>query len=152
MKLLLVLAALAFIWGHSTMPADQSSQESEWFLRFVEPAVMAVSWCLQRFGVSMEPSALVRKMAHFTEFAVLGALMYLLFSSPQKRSRGVLPAAACLAAAAVDEFLQRFADGRAPGLRDVAIDFAGSCLGVALVAAMLALLYSRGRKRHGKNT
>ena len=149
-KLLLVLAALAFIWGHSVMTADISSQESEWFLSLVRPLVTAVGWCLQKFGVSAEASVLVRKMAHFSEYAVLGVLMYLLFSSPEKRSRGFLPAAACFAAAVVDEFLQRFADGRAPALRDVAIDFAGACLGIALTAAVLALLYRAAVKRRGK--
>ena len=151
LKLLLVLAMLAFIWGHSLMPADQSSQESESFLSFVQPAMTAVIRCLQRLGVSAEPSALVRKMAHFTEFAVLGVLMYLLFSSPEKHSRGLLPAAACLTAAAVDELLQRFAAGRAPALRDVGIDFGGACLGILLAAAILALLYRRGRRRRGNN-
>ena len=149
MKVILVLAALAFIWGHSLMTAEQSSQESEWFLELVKPAVTAVGWCLQRLGVSVEPSSLVRKMAHFSEFAVLGMLMYLLFSSREKRSRGLLPAAACLAAAVVDEFLQRFADGRAPGLRDVGIDFAGACIGI-LLAALLALGFLGIRKRRGK--
>lgn len=141
LKLLLVLAALAFIWGHSLAPAELSSQESEWFLNLVRPVVTAVGRCLERFGVSVMPSVLVRKLAHFSEYAVLGALMYLLFSTPQKRSRGFLPAAACLGTAVVDEFLQRFAAGRAPALRDVGIDFAGACLGILLTAAILALPY-----------
>ena len=148
-KLFLVLAMLAFIWGHSLMPAEVSSQESEWFLRLVKPAVMAADWCLRQFGVRVEPSALVRKMAHFSEFAVLGVLMYLLFSPPEKRSRGLLAAAGCLAAALIDEFLQRFAAGRAPALRDVGIDFAGACLGIALAAAVLALIHLAARKRRG---
>ena len=151
-KLLLVLAALAFIWGHSLMSADQSSLESERFLKLVKPLVMAVGWCLQKLGVSVAPSVLVRKMAHFTEYAVLGVMMYLLFSTPRKQSRGLLPAAACLAAAGVDEFLQRFADGRAPGLRDVAIDFAGACLGILLAAALLALAYRARKTRREKHT
>ena len=152
LKVLLVLAALAFIWGHSLVPADQSSRESEWFLNLARPVVMAVGWCLQKLGISAaEPSVLVRKMAHFTEYAVLGALMYLLFSTPKKRSRGLLPAAACFAAAVVDEFLQRFAVGRAPALRDVGIDFGGACLGILLAAAILALLH-RAVREHRERT
>ena len=151
LKIILVLAALAFIWGHSLMSADVSSMESERFLKLVKPLVMAVGWCLRRLGVSVPPSVLVRKMAHFTEYTVLGALVYFLFSTPQKRSRGLLPAAACLAAAAVDEVLQRFADGRAPALRDVGIDFAGSCLGILLAAALLALAYRARRTRREKH-
>ena len=150
LKLLLVLAAVAFIWGHSMVPAELSSRESEWFLKLVRPAVSAAGWCLQRFGVSVAPSVLVRKLAHFSEYAVLGVLMYLLFSTPQRQSRGVLPAAACLGTAAVDEFLQRFAEGRAPALRDVGIDFAGSCLGILAAAAILALLLGILRSRRKK--
>ena len=138
---------LAFIWGHSLMPAEVSSRESEWFLTLVEPAVTAVSWCLRRFGVETEPSVLVRKLAHFSEYAVLGVLMYMLLSTPMKR-RGILAAAACLAAAGVDEFLQRFADGRAPAMRDIGIDFAGACVGVLLAALLLARSFRRRRRRY----
>ena len=139
---------LAFIWGQSLMTADSSTRESESVLSFVRPAVTAVIQCLQRLGIDADPAVLVRKLAHFTEFAVLGILMYLLFSTPERGSRGILPAAACLAAAGVDEFLQRFADGRAPALRDVGIDFAGACVGILLAARFLARLFRRRRRRY----
>jgi len=133
------------------MSAELSTRESEWFLKLVRPAVTATGLYFRRVGGSAEPSVLVRKLAHFSEYAVLGVLMYLLFSTPQRRSRGVLPAAACLGTAGVDEFLQRFAEDRAPALRDVGIDFAGSCLGILAAAAILALLYHAVRKRREKN-
>ena len=144
LKVLLVLAALAFIWGHSMVPAALSSVESERFLALVRPLVTAAGRFLERLGIRAEESVLVRKLAHFAEYAVLGVLTYLLFVTPRHRGRLVLPAMFCLGAAAVDESIQRHIEGRAPALRDVGIDFAGACLGILAAAIVVALLFGLG--------
>ena len=150
LKLLLVAAVLAFIWGQSTMDAAASTAESQRFLALVQPAVTAVQKLLTRFGFYLDESVLVRKMAHFSEYALLGFLIYLLFSSPKGFVRILLSAGSCLAAAIIDEGIQFFADGRAPSLRDVGIDLCGALLGI-LLAALLALLYGAAARRRKKN-
>ena len=150
LKLLLVLCMLAFIWGHSMMPADLSQLESGWFLELVRPLVEAVQRVLESRGVTMTQDYLVRKMAHFTEYAVLGALMMVLFTRRDMRCRVILPALACLAVAFIDEGIQMFAEGRGPGLNDVALDFAGACAGMLAAGLVIGLLYLlfRPRGRH----
>lgn len=94
----------------------------------------------------------VRKGAHMTEYAILGALLALTaceyLSAGKDGGPGEkdaerterAPYAAALAAgflyAASDEFHQRFVPGRSGELRDVLIDTAGVLIGICIVWAL----------------
>ena len=75
---------------------------------------------------------LIRKAAHFAEFACLGFLLAGFF-----RARGrapLLPGALCgLLSACVDETIQLFSPGRASAVADVWLDFAGTLAGIFLL-------------------
>lgn len=139
---------LAFIWGHSLMPGDMSSMESEWFLALVRPVVAALRRVLLVLGRDYDESFLVRKLAHFSEYAVLGVLMYLLFVKPDGRSRYFMPMLLCLGSAGIDEGIQIFAVDRGPALRDVIIDFTGSCVGIFAMALIIVIVYGVKNRRH----
>ena len=145
-KLILVILMVAFIWGQSMLPGALSAQESAFVLELLQPVVEPLHRILAEMGREVDPHLLVRKLAHFTEYAVLGVLMYLLFVKPDGRSRYLLPAGLCLATAGVDEGIQIFAEDRGPALRDVAIDFCGSCVGILAAAFVILLLYYRVRQ------
>ena len=66
----------------------------------------------------------LRKGAHVTEYAILGALLY------RAVGREVLALAAGIAYAATDEFHQHFVRGRHASPVDVAIDAVGLALGM----------------------
>ena len=146
-KLILVILMLAFIWGNSFLPGELSVQESEKVLELVEPVVEPVTEMLTTAGYDVDEHFVVRKMAHFTEYTVLGALMFLLFVKPDGRSRYLLPAGLCLAAAGVDEGIQILALDRGPALRDVLLDFCGSCIGILCAAFVILLIYYKVRNR-----
>ena len=77
----------------------------------------------------------IRKLAHLTEYAVLGALVVRALEGPQSRPQIVLRALAiCAAYAALDELHQRFVPSRTGAELDAAIDLAGAAFGVALRA------------------
>ena len=83
---------------------------------------------------------LVRKAAHFTEYAILGVLARGLFGSLHAE-RGVRPLPAGLLVAfvpVVDECIQLFVPGRSGQLTDVLIDLSG-----VIVGALLAHLVAR---------
>ncbi len=141
-KLTLVVLTLMFIWGNSMMPGELSSKESETMLEVLEPVVEPVVEELQERGYEVTEIFLVRKMAHFTEFMILGALMFLLFVKPDGRSRYILPSMLCLGAAMIDEGIQIFAMERGPALRDVGIDFCGSLIGILATALVVLIVYS----------
>ena len=137
---------LLFIWGNSLLPAEQSSRESGFVLALLRPMVEALQTQLERAGHSWDEMYLIRKMAHFAEYALLGVLMTMLFWKPGGRSRVLFTMLLCLAAAFVDEGIQFLSEGRAPALRDVAIDFAGAVTGTAIASLLASVLRALRRK------
>ena len=120
---LLVLNIL-FIWGNSLMPGSVSGALSGW-LRDILANIFPAG--------SDDPDAghgLLRKLAHFTEFACLGALFTWFYAILRKK---VWLALGCgLLVAAVDETIQCFIPDRGPSIWDVLLDFSGVLLGVSI--------------------
>ena len=112
----------AFIWYQSLLSAADSTTESGRIVR----------WLMGVMGWEQAPewlTYLVRKAAHLTEFALLGALWC---STARAYDRRLLWLCG-LATGAVDECLQFFAPGRAPMVTDVVIDTVGYLCGAGLV-------------------
>jgi hypothetical protein len=104
--------------------------------------IPVVLWAAVIFAISSIPGlstglgtwdTLLRKAAHVSEFAVLGALLY------RALGREVPALAAGVAYAATDELHQSFVSGRHGSVVDVAIDAAG------VAAGMLAWLWVQRR-------
>ena len=92
-----------------------------------------VAWAAVIFAFSAVPSlstglgtwdTILRKGAHITEYAILGALLY------RALRREPVALAAGIAYAATDEFHQHFVRGRHGSPVDVAIDAAGVTFGM----------------------
>lgn len=115
---------LLFIWGNSLLPGEVSGAFSDW-VKGILAAVLPAPEAPDGGGF------LVRKMAHFTEFAALGMCLGWLCAMLNKGK--ILPFFSGAAAACVDETIQRFVPGRGPGIRDVCIDAAGVLTGLALL-------------------
>jgi VanZ family protein len=99
-----------------------------------------VLWAGLIFGLSSIPDlgtglgswdVVLRKIAHFCEYAILGALLL------RALGREVPAIAAGVAYAATDELHQHFVVGRHAAVRDVAIDAAGVLAGVLLLQSRL---------------
>ena len=141
-KLLIILLVLilAFIWGNSCMTVAESRDESSRVMVFLKPFLEIF---VGKGNVTLH---LVRKLAHFTEFAALGSILALLFPLTW---RGRLLGASCgLLAGFLDETIQVFSD-RGDQISDVWLDFAGALFGL-LVFTLLWLLARRiklGRNR-----
>ncbi len=89
---------------------------------------------------------LIRKLAHFTEYALLGILTASLIMHLSRRVsflrpwlRWAIPLVFCLLYAVSDEVHQIFT-GRNPAATDVCIDFAGAVLGVVLTHLSVFLI------------
>jgi VanZ family protein len=99
-----------------------------------------VLWAGLIFGLSSTPDLgtglgtwdlVLRKIAHFGEYAVLGFLL------ARAVGRDALSALAGVAYAGTDELHQHFVAGRHAAFRDVAIDAAGVVGGVVLARIVL---------------
>ena len=121
----LLLLNILFIWGNSLLPGSVSGAISHWLrdmLDFVLP------------GKSDDPNSghgLLRKLAHFTEFACLGGLFTWLFTMIHKPA--IVTIACGLPVAVIDETIQYFVPDRGPSIRDVLIDAAGVLIGMAIL-------------------
>ena len=128
----LLVLNIGFIWGNSLLPGELSGAFSGW-----------VRDLLAGFFPDRpeEPDAghgLLRKLAHFTEFACLGALLTWLFAMVQKSKALALLCGFLVASA--DETIQRFVPERGPSFRDVLIDTAGVTAGILLLLAGCAIM------------
>ena len=79
-------------------------------------------------------TVIVRKLAHFTIYLILGILV-LLFIREFKldfKYTFIIPILICFIYAISDETHQLFVEGRSGELRDIFIDTLGSCIGISL--------------------
>ncbi len=102
---ILILVTLGFIWGNSMLPAEDSSEISGSLMEFIEEI-------LERIIPGYSPVAdtsdtPIRKLAHFTEFMILGIELTILACRLLERSL-VIPPFCGLLAALCDETIQLF--------------------------------------------
>lgn len=127
------LYTVYFIFSNSLQAGAASS------LRSAE-VTAAINEVLRTAGLSPLTEALVRKLAHFGEFLVLGFwFMLCLRVYTRHYIRHISwPLLLGLLIANADELIQRYVAGRSSSVLDVWIDFGGVCAGVG--AALLILL------------
>lgn len=135
--LIVIVCNILFIWGNSLLPGSVSGAIS----KFVSHLVFQV--ILGQPETSGSGHGLLRKIAHFTEFACLGAsLSRLMFWLKKPRVLALLGA---FLVACSDETIQRFVPDRGPSFRDVMIDTSGALVGMILLLVGYAYV-----KRHKK--
>ena len=136
---ILIVAWLAVIWGHSMQPADVSAEESAGWLDVLYRIIPFIT-------NDDNGMYIVRKAAHFTEYAILGVLLALELAYFVKGwlRRFFEPVAFALSASFIDETIQLFVEGRSGQVSDMWIDTAGAALGILIT---LAIIGNRRGKR-----
>ena len=141
--ILFIFITVGLIWGASVQSGEASQALSRGVLERVKPALEVV------VGAGNATDYLVRKLAHFTEFAAFGlqlALLLILFG--RVRPQSVVNCAFLgLLVAVIDETIQIFSY-RGSQLQDVWLDFAGLCAGL-LATLGIYLLRQAARRRAG---
>lgn len=142
--IMITILVMVFIFVQSAMPGEVSGAESGIVVRFL-------SWIAGSLGISNINtdafSFFIRKVAHFTEYMILGCCLYInLRDRAARKTAGnsrhpadVATFRLCVYAwvfgalyAATDEFHQRFVPERSGEIRDVCIDAAGVAAGVLI--------------------
>ena len=130
----LTLITLCLIWGHSALGQDSSAAESGWLFEHIGGLLRLI------FGPEKATEHLLRKLAHFGEFFLLGVEMYLLAAECGRTgiaaAFGVL--LRCNFCAFLDETIQIFS-GRGPDIKDVWLDTFGSASGILITLLILSL-------------
>lgn len=144
MLILLIALTLCFIFGNSLRSREESAEDSGRIVELLKPIFDPDGDLTYD-----EFHKIVRKTAHFVEFAALGLECALLsfFVSKKLRLCGVLySAGGCLLAADIDEYIQSFV-GRGSMVSDVMLDFCGAIFGIAVgVAAVYISMKIRDKK------
>lgn len=127
----LLILILTFIWGNSLLPGEVSGAFSDWVRDLLATL----------FTGENAPSGgggLLRKLAHFTEFAALG--MCLCWLTGMLRKAPIQALLGGFLVACVDETIQCFVPNRGPGLLDVGLDTCGAAVGIALLLTAHTLI------------
>ena len=135
---LLIVLNLCSIWGNSLMPAQISQAFSD-----------GVQSILPGTSTAISVGILLRKAAHFAEFAVLGMLLYQRFLLQEKK--GLHPLLCGVLIACIDEIIQFFIPGRNPWILDVIIDACGVVTGMFLLQIGNVLWRKNQQKPYGGN-
>lgn len=152
-KIILWIAVIALsliIFDFSAKPAAESagisSQIAEKAVEFIEKVVNIDN--SQREGVMYTTHLLIRKGAHFFEFALLSVLVFFLAKSYKlsKKISIIIALGYCLAFAASDEFHQLFVSGRSGQISDVLLDFCGALFG-ALVCYLIVKIRKKEKNK-----
>ena len=150
LSLLPVIAVMVMIYSFSAQTGEQSGamsgQVTTWLINLFAPDFgnMPID---QQESLRYTVGFAIRKLAHFSEYALLGFLLMLHVAQIQKKTTVRLPwlwawGIGTLYAAS-DEFHQGFVADRGPSVVDVLIDSSGVIVGVLLMAW---LLYRRKRE------
>jgi VanZ family protein len=145
---LLTVAAVGFIFSNSMEAGSLSSSRSGTFTALLNGV-------LGQLGLPTLTEHVVRKLAHFSEFCLLGFLLSLCVWAYSRRVFRYLcwPLLLGLLVADLDETIQLYSIDRTSSVVDVWIDFGGVCVGVAvalglrLLGTVLLRLMGFGQKK-----
>ena len=113
------------IFSFSLKDAEESSQQSDWVAEKLSEIVEAVE-------ETVDVKINIRKVAHFCEYALLGAetSFLCLLAENNKKKKWLSFLMFGIVTASLDEAIQNFAPGRDSAVRDVFIDMSGYISGL----------------------
>ncbi len=132
----LCAGCMALIFWFSSRTAAESSAQSDMILEFFQKI----------FGNGFITDFIVRKGAHFTEYAGLGLLLALAFYIQFGKTKTPFAVLCASLYAVTDEIHQIFVDGRACKAADWAIDTAGALLGALFILAAVKIAAHAARR------
>lgn len=149
--LLMIIIFLIYgvMFGFSAQNGEQSGGLSFLFSKKIIEFADFFSvgdWSMEEVDTKAEAiEFVVRKMAHFCEYAALGFCWFWLVSMwmPSKKKKIVLVAGIVLVSGIVDEVHQMFVPGRYPSVWDVLLDTAGGVFGMYLFALVNRITFRR---------
>jgi len=171
---ILIVVSIVFAWGHSMIPAAESSEESGFVLELLKPVLSVF------LPEDMITGLFIRKLAHFCEYALMGLEMSAYAALILRNRKEVLCADNAdkadktntinktditvkkthkkqvirlaintffcgLTVAFIDETIQTFSPGRGPEIADVWLDMGGFVCG-GCVVGLVCMIFGHKRK------
>ena len=136
------LVYVLFIFSNSIKPSDISSADSGRVLRMIQESFISLG-----ISVGWLTEHIIRKTGHFSEYTLLGILLYGCVKSygfPAER-RYFIRITAGFLVPFLDETIQLMVEGRSGQISDVWLDCSGVAFGI-----LLAAMYQKYKKRSEK--
>ena len=126
----LTAVVMGLIFFFSSRTADESSQQSDFLLKLLQ----------KLFGEGALSDFIVRKAAHFSEFALLRFLFNFSFYFTYGKPKRIISVALTSLYAVSDEVHQIFVEGRACQALDWVIDTCGAAAGMLAFVIILLII------------
>ena len=123
LSIILVLLWLSVVYGMSSFDATASQSQSNIIVNIINEL-----FNISDINTINTISFIIRKIAHFSEYFILGMLMYNMMHNFNKKY--YIAMIICILCASLDELYQSFIPGRSSKILDVIIDSSGAILGV----------------------
>ena len=118
-----------FIWDNSLQNGGTSDKFSLIFAKWLAPIADKLGF----YGNIWTLNRIVRKLAHLTEFTILGGVLYVVLRRYIEYGTVVKTIGVGIVIACLDEFIQLFSLGRSSQVFDVLIDTIGIIIGILVV-------------------
>ena len=118
-----------FIWDNSLQNGGNSDGFSLIFAEWLAPIADKLGF----YGNIWALNRIIRKLAHLTEFTILGGVLYVVLRRYIEYGTVVKTIVVGIVIASLDEFIQLFSLGRSSQLSDVLIDTIGIIIGISVV-------------------
>ena len=118
-----------FIWDNSLQNGGTSDGFSLIFAKWIAPIANKLGF----YGNIWALNRIIRKLAHLTEFTILGGVLYVVLRRYIEHGTVVKTIGVGIVIASLDEFIQLFSLGRSSQLSDVLIDTVGIIIGISVV-------------------
>ena len=118
-----------FIWDNSLQNGGTSDGFSLIFAEWLAPIADKLGF----YGNIWALNRIVRKLAHLTEFTILGGVLYVVLRRYIEYGTVIKTIGVGIVIACLDEFIQLFSLGRSSQVFDVLIDTIGIIIGISVV-------------------
>lgn len=118
-----------FIWDNSLQNGGTSDGFSLIFAKWIAPIANKLGF----YGNIWALNRIIRKLAHLTEFTILGGVLNVVLRRYIEYGTVVKTIVVGIVIASLDEFIQLFSLGRSSQLSDVLIDTVGIIIGISVV-------------------
>jgi len=140
------IGVICWIFSNSLADGEKSTQQSGQVKEVVDTVLTAVS------GKPVDvPMLVIRKLAHFTEYFIMGICLYLAFYFFRVRKIFVIiPCVIAVIVPIIDENIQLTSDGRTFAVTDMLIDMGGAACGIAAtfgICALVLYIYNRNKNK-----
>ncbi len=147
---IMVIFWMIVIFLFSSQNADDSTQTSSASAKLLETLLNSLSGIFSEKQIdtlTKNCQLIVRKIAHFSEYAILGMFScnaLTKYDFHNKKTVPLVSSAICLVYAISDEIHQYLVPERACRFTDVLIDFSGAVFGISFLIIILSII-KKGR-------